>query len=1532
MNRDQEKDSADQKSQRADNSKAAKINDEAAADKQDLVLQVRRQVSDAKAGRSTGITSDFGKPELSGGELSEKRKRSGSLRKPGRATGEFKKRKTTSSIEKRRKSQADGSLEKPVKHEEQFLTRSELNSRLKQWNEKLKAGSHSGITKDFGKPVLIERNAGDKPVKAAEVTREPADSAKDQKAVESATRVIREATKRDHWIDTGTDERSIYSALGSLNKSQRQQLEREYEKRYGIGLRAELRGEMTGAELDRALNLLDRKDGKPDDAGRLHSALIERGQLVSGRNNSLVEADIRVTIATMNSRQIDDLRKEYRARYGEDPFDAMKKDSHLSEDSKKFIEVYAKGTDKRTAQDMTGLLTLSCENRQIDLFKEACKFASPEDREKFMADGGKDKLGQRFLSTDLDEAQAYIEHGKLDSASQVRANTSILGDNEKAIEATLKGMSENDRERYLWGKHLQRDPAGESDYDKKALSYYKDLHDALDSAGNSTEMARWEDLIANKGGSLIGRLTEQRGIGGHHTRDGVLSVVENMTKDDWQKLKSDSDYRNEVRTAMRSFMSNEEVNAAEKIIDRKLTGASFEKSSDGRRALLETISDNDHWYSTDKDNVLSALTKMSKFERAEYESNPGYRTKLDTALDEALGKGPHRDAARYMLERAPHGKPPGEDVVVRIYKMASALDVDEVGVVAELQRSMKDDPRLRERILHPKSQGDREFVADLTSALKTALDPGEFESLAAPLLTEGGLSIRTQTQLNKGTFSDNKQAIIESLASVSATERGLLLNADSKNVVAAQLKEEIFGGMTIEERQLAESILKQSEVKSEDKIRMSLLGIGQKPGELQTTLQQMPVAERVAMLAAYEKKFGEPPSLLLSRFSPEEQSQLKGFLRSEHVSAREEFNEMRDRYYDSRTGILGQALVDSVWDGTGAQLDNSVSGYARAMARSSAQFAELPPEKRQQFAEKVGEALTLYRESKEAAADLAVDGLLLAAALIAAPETGGVSLGYLLAAGGLTGATLTVSIRAAALGDNYDWNTSAVSKDVLRGFVNGSTSVFGPAEVAKMLKIGEQVATRTATGVLTRAAERGLKSALKDGAEELLEKQVRHMVHTAVAEGKFSIDKIAIMKVAEQAVSKELAVEARHTAAVELAYALQESLETELRDVGKQTAKQAFKEIGLNAAASTVGGASTGMVDGVTAVDSRKNLGDNLRAVAEATGRGAVTGSVIGIGLTSIKHLGIAMFSNMRGDAPQGPAVHSDWYKPDPLAPMIDYKQRRTYNIGDKQYSLEQRVDKSPWFYKSHPGEVGAVTVHVNAGSAAELEEIQKKLIPALEDPKSPLHRLVADYGTLDPRFGSGDWGFDEWLKLPDGKRYDGIGFRIAASKPEEALEVQREIERLLGHGGDNSVGKRSILAREYYQPAFNHQGGFIGPHIDDEILSGLKKRIGAPSNERLTEVQLRELESLAGVEPGLVRYDRDGKLALYDIHESGLPRGGLRSFVDEMTDVSTPVDYYLPTPFQSGTSEKGLRSRAAFDSLSKLAGVDPISVLIKRK
>jgi len=516
------------------------------------------------------------------------------------------------------------------------------------------------------------------------------------------------------------------------------------------------------------------------------------------------------------------------------------------------------------------------------------------------------------------------------------------------------------------------------------------------------------------------------------------------------------------------------------------------------------------------------------------------------------------------------------------------------------------------------------------------------------------------------------------------------------------------------------------------------------------------------------------------------------------------------------------------------------------------------------------------------------------------------------------------------VGSDHDWSARQLATDIGTGFANGMASMIGPAEVAKALRLGNRAAvaaTEKCLGTLSRA---GSEKLLTQGAREVLGHGTNELVRNALVNGEKGISNVALLKLADKLVKSELGQEARKQAIIDVAEAIRHSLTEGIEAEGRKEARYALKRLALNAAAGAGGGTVSGAGSAVEAWDPNKTIGENLAESGSILARSAVIGGGSALAVSAAIE-GAAGAKRMRAaqDAQAGTsldgAVKSGWYREDPTAPMLEYLPERQIKMQGKEYTLQARENNSVWFHtKPRDQDVGQVKVMVTVKDTADLGRLQQMLIPALENRDSAIGKLAADYRTLDPRYGAGQWSKSEWSKLPAAER-GTIGFQIAASTPEDAIALQKKIDQILGPNSG-----RTSLVREHYDPAFDSHGRAFGARLDKDLSEAIHKRLGLASDTPVTPEQLRTIEKEAGLKQGILTVDRDGDLALADLDHAGKSRGGLRSAVGKEGG-EYPIDYYLPAG-PADTKSGDLTLRDAYASLSKkYCNQDPVGLLTKK-
>ncbi|MBC7999289.1 MAG: RHS repeat protein, partial [Leptolyngbya sp.] len=1004
-------------------------------------------------------------------------------------------------------------------------------------------------------------------------------------AMEKAADVIEYAMNGGTGI--GTDEDGIYAALEGKSLAERQMITEIWNKKYqsengGRDLEAEFKAEMEGSDLDKAMALLKKPDGA-DNAGTIRVALTERGEW-TGRSAGELEKVVRNTLETMTSAEIAQTNAEYQKRYGMSLNDAIEKNGDLSADTKAAAKVYLKGFDHRTVDDTTALAKRAVESGDVQMFQESMRRAPQPVRDYYASPQGQSELKNKFedgwynvfgSNTDLRHVQDYAEHGKLTAPTQVTDNTSKLGDNEEAIEHALSEMSDSERHSYMLGKQIANNetlekPATETEK-QKALDYYTKTHAALEYAAGAwysgdskiNELAKWEDMIAKKGGSLVSKLADHRGSIYDSSMHEVIGSIENMPKDDWQKLKSDPKQRDRIQDVLKTYLSDDELARAMKIVDEKKSQPSFEASQQQRRSVLDTIEDNRAWYDNNEAQMYKAVENMTDRERELYRkgSAPGntdaeakaFASALDQKLRANLDESEQK-VAFGLLEQVRRGEKPTMSVIDKMNLQASYVDADEAQVVRDIQESFNKDKALRERINNPKTDEERAYAAQFKTAAERAMGSSDYRKYVKPLIETGHLSAELQMDLNRGIFDDDEQGAYKDIHNASDADKQRILTDKA-------FQDRVFGFLSADERKVALASMQQGEMRPEDKLRSYQVGMGTSEEEIKQTFAQLQdrtalkaegkseteidniVQERIQTVRnEYARKYGADLSAdLVSELGGKDKRQVMRLASAR--DARGEFLSALNEAATTRSGF-GSGFVDRAWDGTGYQLDNEINQLAR--------IAVEDPSKMRDYVANVRKLTDMHSDSKEALADALVDTTIAAAAVGGAFFTGGVSLS-LLAYTGAAGAVFKVGTKAAIMGGDYDLASRGLL-DAGTGFADGFTTLLGAG-----------VAKSAAQKVLTN----GGKTLLREGAETSLKEGTEQLVKQGLKEGgKISDEAIAALAKQISKDGEEKAVQAL------LKKSLAEAIEIESRSM----LKQLIMSTPANALAGMAGSGASGSI------------------------------------------------------------------------------------------------------------------------------------------------------------------------------------------------------------------------------------------------------------------------------------------------------------------------------------------------------------------
>ncbi|MDZ4837323.1 MAG: hypothetical protein SGJ27_26355 [Candidatus Melainabacteria bacterium] len=1094
------------------------------------------------------------------------------------------------------------------------------------------------------KPGLSLKPGENKPADAAK----PAPAAPPEtprlteKELEKIAEAIDNAANSGFMFGSGTDKDAINEQLKRVKDSRdKTQLDEIYKKRVGHDIEAELNDELSGSDLQKSLALWKSTN---IDAARTSVALTEHKEWgIGARSNATVERDLRDTFSTLNSKQIEEADKAFQAgNNGLTLRDAIANDTKLPESTKKALAIYLDGTDKRTTQNTLDLADLALKERNLDMFQEALRDASPEARKAFSDAHGNqrilhtfgDKITSRggvtsyFDNGDCKQARDYVSKGSLELDTKIALNTGIVNDNEVAIELAISGISDEQRQSYTRGRSEKDKPKEElTPHGASDREYYSKVHTALVKAGNEREVKKWEDLIEYKDGSLVKEVTKHGGMIDDDIGD-VLATIENMSEQNWKRLKGSADELKRLQETLAIDLSESEMERANKLLKAKLEPADFLASTQAQRSITESMKDSIGFFNTTETGVLDAIAKMTRDEQRRYREEPEFKKQVDKVVVHGMDTGLEQKSAFAMLDSITRGGKPEDDVLSKLYVHADHVDTDETKVIEDLDQAFKKDPTLRARL-----ETDKEFRAKFDEAIHKALDPDEYERYAKPLIETGRLPFAVKAELYKGVFNDAENALYEAVSKGS--------EADFAEVIANPAG--VLPFLSEEERGVAVKIAEQKgEFRAEDKIRAAMLGAGTTEAVIHEAFRDLNQKQIDHVRAEYLRKYdSDMLGDTLAETGGTDREKVVDKAGAQPQTGREFFNATRDKAYNSVDGI-GRAFVDNI-DGTAAMTMDELNKYATGMSSHARRFEEMPLEQRLEFKSNLLKAKELYSKSENSAADLVVDAAIIGAGVLGSKFTGGVSLS-LLAYTSFGGALFKIGAKSAIVGNEYDFASTNVLADGASGAIDAVSILMGPTQAANFLRLGEKSAQTAATTVIAQSKnvlEATGTQILKQGSEEALEKRLFQEVAYAISNGAEGVDEKVFAKIAQEFAASPAEV-------VRVQALVQESLSNAVAMEGANALKAQMRELGLNSMAGNVGGGSSGFVYGLASLDESRSIKDNFYQLSQSTAVGSLTGTTMAAGFTAgLRMVGRGLKTHPRADAPHArasidqPVVHN---------------------------------------------------------------------------------------------------------------------------------------------------------------------------------------------------------------------------------------------------------------------------------------------------
>ncbi len=1114
----------------------------------------------------------------------------------------------------------------------------------------------------LGKVELVTDKAATKP-------------AMSQDAVREASKKIDEAAFNRAawgWGWSKPQPETIRNIIEPMSAADRKRVEDDYRATHkGHNLRDDLKAQL-GADSPEYLKLesiLNRKDGKSDEAGQVRLALnkldtaaasldsrsgIIRGalDLVNPITNTVdkyndlqdmaarrsAESDIRKSIGTLTAEQIKEFKETYANNYKDAngrPIDIEQRllsDPAMSQTSKEALKILFKGIDHRTGSDpesvknALALADLGLKTGNIEIFKDAMQSASPETRKAFVSSGGLQKIDKTFGSDDRDTAHSYADQGAGSLAMLIEGSSHWYHTNKESITQMVTSQATDlDRQRYTRGKELaDKNTTASTPEDKVAADFYKRVHDGLSSAGSKLEVQKWEAQLM-KSESVVSSVIDARNEGGwfgwgaNTDRNKLYSSVENLSKDDWQKMRANPTAElAKVQKALDTFADPKDASAVMQMLRDKVVGSkehpinSYEDSQQvGKRSIEQTFADN-------KTNPAARLDRIGKMTDAEidaYRTNKdGFKDRLNQLLDKEARAPLENLGAKRLIQELVDGKKPDK---VDLAIMLAYKGDDPAGTARAVEAALKENPAL----IKPgaKSPEDSQTLSLLRGALNKGVADAGFgdrhvgrggyirgrqDEFSDQIFKTGQMPIQLKIELDK----DDKMARYRDIAAASPEERARLLNP-APDEATKRFQDKVLG--SAEDKEVLQYALKQGKLTDADVFRAFVNGAQTRPEDLKDMLNTMTPDQRQDLANEYFTKYHTLISKdVIDKVPDQEKFRFREMLAPTETNVRQVVLDTREER-DKHTSVM-DPVMDKIWDKSRISADEAQASMEKFVKDHHNEIDKLTPEQRKQFFDSVDnyqKALKNYIDSKGQMAEVFVDAAITVAAVGGSLFTGGTSLA-LLATIGASGAAFRVAAMKGIQGTDFDASAGNVAKQAFKGFVAADLGFIGPQHFGLngLFKVGDTMALKTAESVVAKLGAEGLAAtAFKGGthaAESVITKELAAISKQALVAGGKETE--AVVQKMATAVLKDSATPAERALVERQITAQVDALRKEVVANIRQKVLLEADRLATNVSAAVIGNTGSEVLATAVGLEDPSTLWDRVKSGATSAAGGVV--------------------------------------------------------------------------------------------------------------------------------------------------------------------------------------------------------------------------------------------------------------------------------------------------------------------------------------
>lgn len=1116
---------------------------------------------------------------------------------------------------------------------------------------------------------------------------------------------------------------AIFKALEKRSPEQIAGIKEAFRELSGKDIEDWLSDRFSGDDKERALNYV--KYGSRDDAANLHLAITEGSQ-----------TKVRTMIETLSSKQIEALDALYRDHYGTSLKEALTKADDLNEKTRAAMDIYLKGADKLTTDDWKKLVEISTgplDNLyplavathagvnvgDFDMYKEIMAAAPQSVREQILKDIGEDKLKLAFIK-DQEDALEYTKYGKLSTARVVDKNDCI-DDDEDAIELGLKEMAwkkvnkqtgkeeidaDSERALYRRGAQLHKDYMSRLDdfskgmalmskkdgfetddsmsaYDKKAVETFLRLNSSIDGPCDNSECTDWRNMAVYPGG-----------------QQAVTDEINNLSKEDWQKLKADPKAKEEwIKEKGIDLFTGNAYAACVKLLDQKLAAPDYtDLKYAGAKDIEEYIRGRQQGVMImppEGSKVLEGIEHMSLDDQKRYQVDGPFHERLDSIVANPLVMNDaQREAAQHMLKLIIDHKRPEMDFIDKINVEGGKKETDETQVIRWVEQEFikseqkGEKPSLHERVTNPKTEQDIALKERLDKALHNALEDDEYEQWAKPVLAAGRLTFEQKLALDKD--KGDKESVFTDIKNLANGQDQASKDERHKLATDQYYRNSVLRNLEPEQKQVAEDILKHGEErhqifcdpmyrkhvieglpKDQQENAIKILNLVDKDPEIATNAQhreqilaalspgQREVAENVLkwgqmppedMVRSYILKLGVSKEDMMDRLRQLTPAQNAEF-RDQYAA---KFNAdvvtvLGDKLSKhEKAEVLQEIRIDPITAREALQdvkevVDKSNSGFgARVTSWWGSGAGDMAADKVLQLQGNIEQASARGEEYAVDDAKKLANSAYKATELFekAKEKTADAMADIVLSVATIAvpgGLALRSLLVVAALGGG----TKVAIKYAITGDASVSDFASGMVDTALAAVGPGEIAKAAGLGrkAATRAAENIIaKGLIKEGEELAFNQGLRSATAHAIADGSGMITDKTLDKLVLQ-VAKEGANDAEKAA---LRQTIKESLEAELRGEVRSGMRKVITGAALDTGAGLAGGTAGGTVRGIFNWDGEKSFSENMSNIFDS----AVTSGIYGAGgalvFSSAFKIAGAGWRKLRGAAPHAPGAMNE--------------------------------------------------------------------------------------------------------------------------------------------------------------------------------------------------------------------------------------------------------------------------------------------------